>query len=68
MPFSDEELYILKAVNSHYGGYSAPTLRNMSCSDFPGDFDSPGRSVISDNKIRSSFLDNEFVKTLCDAV
>ena len=59
--FDESELYVLETVNSYYGAYAAPRLRNMSHDDFPGDFDSNTKKEISNNEIRERFLQNKVV-------
>ncbi|MBQ7585979.1 MAG: DUF4065 domain-containing protein [Desulfovibrionaceae bacterium] len=65
--FDETELYVLETVNSYYGAYAAPRLRNMSHDDFPGDFESHSKNVIPDDEIRARFLQNKVVLAIKDA-
>ena len=62
-PFSDEELFVLETVNSYYGRYAARVLRNMSHSDFPGDF-GPAKAEIPDSAIAAKFSENKIIKNI----
>ena len=62
-PFSDEELFILETVNSYYGRYRTPVLRNMSHSDFPGDF-GPAKQEIPDSDIVARFSENKIIQNI----
>ena len=67
-PFDDEELYILETVNSYYGGYAPHRLRNMSHGDFPGDFRSAARPVISCDAIRRAFEQHKAIRAIREAL
>ena len=66
VPFSDEELFILETVSNYYGRYSAPTLRNMSHDDFPGNF-GPAKQEISDSDIVARFNENKIIQNILSA-
>lgn len=62
--FTSEELYILETVNGYYGRYTASALRNMSHSDFPGDFHGFDKAEITPDAIKAAFAQNNVVKTI----
>ena len=63
-PFTPEQLFVLETVNGYYGRFAAWALRNMSHADFPGDFDGPDRSIISDEEIRSRFAQHKVIRAI----
>lgn len=65
VPFTPEELFILETVSNYYGAYTPGRLRNMSHSDFPGNFGS--RAVIPHDEIRARFAGNAVVKAIQEA-
>ena len=68
LPFDEEELYVLETVNSYYGAYAPPRLRNMSHADFPGDFGNPARPVISNEDVRRRFDQHKAIRAIREAL
>ena len=50
-------------VNNYYGRYRTPVLRNMSHSDFPGDF-GPAKPEIPDSAIAARFSENKIIQRI----